>query len=187
MPITLDYDASGVMPNSLPSWAGQNWTLNVGGVIVRTVKGRPDEWKYPKQWYDLFYRKPVNYFEGHGKAAQLMTDNSGNYAKLKDELMYNSYDLAPDEFTFHFMGKSGRFFLGQDGNWRVRSNDNLEVIYDYKNPPNLIGSLFEKYPKGTAVDQQQSKTIAGFVIRDDDGNEYTFGYDKNAIEYTTNI
>lgn len=187
MPITLDYDASGVMPNSLPSWAGQNWTLNVGGVIVRTVKGRPDEWKYPKQWYDLFYRKPVNYFEGHGKAAQLMTDNSGNYAKLKDELMYNSCDLAPDEFTFHFMGKSGKFFLGQDGNWRVRSNDNLEVIYDYKNPANLIGSLFEKYPKGTAVDQQQSKTIAGFVIRDDDGNEYTFGYDKNAIEYTTNI
>ena len=48
MPITLDYDAAGVMPNSLPSYAGQNWTLNVGGVITRTVKGRYDEWIYPK-------------------------------------------------------------------------------------------------------------------------------------------
>jgi len=38
MPITLDYESSGVRVNSLPTWAGQNWTLNVGGVITRTVK-----------------------------------------------------------------------------------------------------------------------------------------------------
>ena len=48
MPISLDYDAAGIMPNSLPSWAGQNWTLNVGGVITRTVKSRYDEWEYPE-------------------------------------------------------------------------------------------------------------------------------------------
>ena len=42
---------------------------------------------------------------------------------------------------FHFMGKSGKFFPDQDGNWRVQSNDNLEVIYDYNDPSNLIGSL----------------------------------------------
>lgn len=186
MPISLDYDATGVMPNSLPSWAGQNWTLNIGGVITRTVKGRRDEWKYPKHIEASFSHKPVNYFECHNKLIEYM-DEGGNYSKLKKDVAYCGYDYAPDEYTFHFMGKSGKFFLDQDGNWRVQSNDNLEVIYDYNNPSNLIGSLFEKYPYSLAIDQEQSKTIAGFVIRDDEGNVYTFGYDKNAIDYTTNF
>lgn len=111
----------------------------------------------------------------------------GRYGSLKDNVEYGGYDLAPDEFTFHFMGKSGKFFLDQDGNWRVRSNDNIEVIYDCANSSNLIGSLFESYPYASAVDREQSKTIAGFVLRDDEGNRYTFGYDKNAIDYTTNF
>lgn len=186
MPISLDYDATGVMPNSLPSWAGQNWTLNIGGVITRTVKGRRDEWKYPKHIEASFSHKPVNYFECHNKLIEYMAEG-GNYSKLKDDVANCGYDYAPDEYTFHFMGKSGKFFLDQDGNWRVQSNDNLEVIYDYNNPSNLIGSLFEKYPYSAAIDQEQSKTIAGFVIRDDEGNVYTFGYDKNAIDYTTNF
>lgn len=186
MPISLDYDATGVMPNSLPSWAGQNWTLNIGGVITRTVKGRRDEWKYPKHIEASFSHKPVNYFECHNKLIEYM-DEGGNYSKLKKDVANCGYDYAPDEYTFHFMGKSGKFFLDQDGNWRVQSNDNLEVIYDYNDPSNLIGSLFEKYPYSAAIDQEQSKTIAGFVIRDDEGNVYTFGYDKNAIDYTTNF
>ena len=186
MPISLDYDATGVMPNSLPSWAGQNWTLNIGGVITRTVKGRRDEWKYPKHIEASFVHKPFNYFECHNKLIEYMAEG-GNYSKLKKDVAYCGYDYAPDEYTFHFMGKSGKFFLDQDGNWRVQSNDNLEVIYDYNNPSNLIGSLFEKYPYSAAIDQNQSKTIAGFVIRDDEGNVYTFGYDKDAIDYTTNF
>lgn len=40
LPITLDYDARGVMPNSLPSWVGQNWTLNVGGCHNPNCKGQ---------------------------------------------------------------------------------------------------------------------------------------------------
>lgn len=156
------------------------------GVITRIAKGRLDEWKYPKHIQASFIRKPINYFECHNKLIEYMAEG-GNYNKLKDDVMYYGYDYAPDEYTFHFMGKSGKFFLDQDGNWRVQSKDNLEVIYDYNNSANLIGSLFEKYPYSTSIDQEQSKTIAGFVIRDDEGNVYTFGYDKNAIDYTTNF
>ena len=31
LPISLAYDAGGVLVNSLPSWVGQNWILNAGG------------------------------------------------------------------------------------------------------------------------------------------------------------
>lgn len=38
--ISLSYDAKGVRVSDLPTWVGQNWTLNAGGIITRTVKGR---------------------------------------------------------------------------------------------------------------------------------------------------
>ena len=186
MPISLDYDAAGIMPNSLPSWAGQNWTLNVGGVITRTVKSRYDEWEYPEHIVKNSGLKFTNYFKCHGKLNEYV-NNGDSYKDLKENVMNGYNDFAPDEYTFHFMGKSGKFFLDQDGNWRVQSNENLEILYDYTNKANISACLFEKYPYKQANDQIQMKTISGFVIRDDDGNRYTFGYDKDAIEYTTNF
>lgn len=183
LPMTLDYDAAGVMPNSLPSPAGQNWTLNIGGVITRTVRGRYDEWTYPKQ-SNLPNTK--NYFQCHSMLKSLMS-KSDNYASLKKELMYNNYDFAPDEYNFHFMGKSGRFFMDDTGNWRVQSDDNLEVLFDVNDQSNFTSPLFKTYPYKQAYDPEQPKTIYGFTIRDTDGNRYVFGYEQSAIEYTTNF
>lgn len=41
---SLVYDTSGILINTLPSWTGTSWTLDVGGVITRAVKGYPDEY-----------------------------------------------------------------------------------------------------------------------------------------------
>ena len=43
IPITLNYNASGVQPDQHPGWVGTNWSLSAGGVISRRVKGLPDE------------------------------------------------------------------------------------------------------------------------------------------------
>ena len=42
--IGLQYDSGGIRVNQVPGWVGQNWSLNAGGVIVRTMRGfRRDE------------------------------------------------------------------------------------------------------------------------------------------------
>lgn len=187
MPITLDYDASGVMVNNLPSWAGQNWTLNIGGVITRSRRGAIDE----KELSDYLVRRDIvhnSYFKNHGKIREVVDDASNNYKKLKD-LFGNekvSWDMSPDIFTFHFLGKSGKFFLGNDGEWKVISNDNLEILFDCDDDNNYSLSLFERMPSLT-IREYQKRSIAGFIIRDDEGNTYRFGYNKDATEYTTNI
>lgn len=47
LPITLDYTARGVRVEDVSGLAGYNWTLNTGGVVMRTVRGGiPDESLY---------------------------------------------------------------------------------------------------------------------------------------------
>lgn len=43
LPISLEYDASGVKVESIASAVGLNWSLNVGGAVSRTIKSAPDE------------------------------------------------------------------------------------------------------------------------------------------------
>jgi hypothetical protein len=43
IPVSLNYSANGLKVDEIPSRAGLGWTLNAGGVITRTVQGKPDE------------------------------------------------------------------------------------------------------------------------------------------------
>ena len=184
LPISLAYDAGGVLVNSLPSWVGQNWILNAGGVITRTVQGCYDEWIYPKQMQLSYFK---NYYHSIGELPNLLKQSSNNYAALKEDVTYGYHDLAPDIFTFNFCGKTGKFFLGNDGNWKVLSDENLEILFDYTNDNNFITPFIATYPYKQAVDKNQRKTIKGFTIRDSEGTTYEFGMNLNAIDFTTNI
>ena len=50
LPVTLNYQATGVMMNSLPGWTGHNWVLSAGGCITRLANGRHDEYIYPETY-----------------------------------------------------------------------------------------------------------------------------------------
>lgn len=138
MPISLDYDASGVQMNCLPSWTGHNWTLQAGGIITRHVEGRYDEYKYPTQMTRLFGYDPENYFEHSSRLTELLEDETDGYSRLKNQLVYNYYDLSPDIFSFSFMGKTGKFFMDHTGNWVVCSDENLDVLFDPNDNSNFI-------------------------------------------------
>ncbi|UKK72563.1 hypothetical protein L6467_01540 [Segatella bryantii] len=187
MPISLDYESTGVMMNTLPSWTGENWTLNVGGVITRKINDKPDEWispssltqgtKYPN-FGKYCYLKSF-----HKLSKDIYSGNTNN-------ILYNAcsqeYDLEPDIFYFNFLGHHGRFLLDKSGHWRVDSEENFEVIYDiYNNLEKLKYPFISTFPSN--IDDKQPKTIAGFKLRDEHGNIYEFGYDNNSIEYTSNF
>ena len=107
-PISLQYDASGVLLNSLPGWTGHNWTLLAGGAITRIRQGHYDEYVPENQ---PTARPFSNYFHCYGK----LVEHKDSTDSLKHNVLYDRYDYQPDIFTFSFLGKSGRFFLGNDG------------------------------------------------------------------------
>ena len=93
------------------------------------------------------------------------------------------------------MGKVGYFFLGNDGQWKVMSDENLDIIFDVDADYSFKRPFIEKFPCQTAVQRYQPKTIGGFIIRDDKGFCYEFGNPRHsssdhtsvtdAIEYNT--
>ena len=115
MSISLDYDASGILMNTLPSWTGYNWTLNVGGVISRQMYGFYDDFLYPAQAHASNSRR---WFDNYGKLEELMSASDRESAFNNWNILY---DDGPDRFTFSFMGHSGKFYLGNDGQWKVQS------------------------------------------------------------------
>ncbi len=179
--ITLSYDTSGILANSLPGWTGHGWILNAGGVITRSVNGAIDDYE-PSSFWGSFGK--ANYFNSYEKLTYDINEGNG-YHTLKEQVENDSCDLAPDVFYFNFMGKSGRFFLGGDGQWHVLSDSNLDVVFNVHDNANYIYPFINKFPHKSSF---QPKTIKGFTILDDGGNKYIFGSvdgnDTNAIEYS---
>lgn len=185
LPVTLQYDASGVQMNSLPGWTGHNWVLNAGGCITRKLNHRCDEYIYPSHIH--FSVETRNYFQSYSSLPTILAGDDSNYSHLKDSVLYNHNDFSPDIFYFNVMGISGRFFLGNDGEWKVFCEKNVEVIFDINDSSNYISPFISHYPKldGNNSTYNQPKTIKGFILRDENGTEYHFGGSKDYIEYFT--
>lgn len=179
LPIYLQHDASGVLVNSLPSWTGHNWTLMAGGAITRCIEGVADE-------YEPIHQSSVYPFTNYFHSIGQLCKDINNDTELASNLEKIRYDYAPDIFYFNFMGITGKFFMGNDGQWKVLSDHNLDVVFDVNNTQNYIVPFIEKMP-GNTTNIKQPKVIKGFVLRDDKGNIYEFGGNNTSIEYSTNF
>lgn len=106
-------------------------------------------------------------------------------------------DTSADLFYFNFMGISGTFFFGNDGNWKVLCDQNIDVLFDVNDSTNYIESFEDEfwYRRSNTRNEtiynalcvKQPKTIRGFTLVDEIGNRYIFGGDKNSIEYSMSL
>lgn len=92
--VSLDYAAGGINVNQGPTTAGLGWNLSSGGMVVRTVRGMPDD--YPHKGF--LYAPSV----------------TNNYRVDGTKYYYDSLDAQQDVFQFSFNGRSGKFYIGKD-------------------------------------------------------------------------
>lgn len=188
---SIDYDGSGVRVNSLPGPMGTSWTLNCGGVITRSANGGYDEYELPEQ---SFQECPVvpyfNYSSHHGVLEAAATKASLMATTVWQNIPYHDYE--PDVFHFNFMGMTGSFFLGNDGQWKVRSDCDIEVLLDIYDGSNFDYPLYRYFPglhpsQSNHNPESVSKTIKTIVLRDGQGNTYRFGGDNSSVEYSIGL
>lgn len=180
--VSMSYDTGGIIATSLPGWTGHNWTLNAGGAITRVRNGFVDEFKFSPYDPSTFR----NNFDNPEKLQQYVTEyynNSTDYDQKIETLVNNivvgDYECMPDVFYFNFMGKSGRFFYGPDGQWKVLSDNNICVVFDVHDDNNYILPFFKYHKVDDTTGGKQRKTIKGFTLIDEDGTKYIFG-DKSS-------
>ncbi|MCL6220605.1 hypothetical protein [Zunongwangia pacifica] len=179
--ISLNYNSSGIQVNSVPGWVGQNWSLNAGGVITRTVRGEHD-YRYQVRNFSMDGRKLIlkGYYYCYNKLNTNNWSNTTNLKNLASEARnytssndYYEMDLEPDIFTFNFLGMHGKFFLGNDGNYKIQSDTNLKVIIEE-------GDLRTTSFNGYAA---LPKDIGKITLIDDKGIKYVFGKTPSETEY----
>lgn len=173
--VSLDYDSSGVRVEDTPGWVGQNWSLSAGGIITRAVHDWPDELNNMTESVVTVNRSqgyfyPPSYLrlnDPYWATADFLVNSMTARAEPS-----NGKESAPDVFTFNFMGKSGKFFMGQDGEWKVASQHNLKIVVESSKfiyPPSSLTLPV------SPIFQNQTKTIGEIKIQDDKGLEYVFG------------
>lgn len=177
IPITIRYISDGFKPGRRPSIIGNNWMLNVGGVITRNVVGSPDDVKgYKESTVTGKYM-----LDG-----LLVAIRSGTYKYYTKNDLYNlnlsmtnsgnpyvsgdlEHDYAPDIFNFSFGGHKGYFYIGNDG--AIKSSLGEGYLIDISNMP------IQNY----STTESPSNSI--IKITTPDGYIYEFGGDTSYMEY----
>lgn len=111
VPISISYNSNGIKVDQLTSNVGLGWSLNIGGVISRVVKGKPDE----------------------NRTVSIPQNIIGNYES--DEAISYFYNLGNNEaldsqidvFNFNFLGKSGKFVLNQQKEPMLLNSSELKI------------------------------------------------------------
>ena len=159
VPISLQYNGTGLIPNKECGKVGHDWALVAGGAITRTVNGVPDEWQSSGSSYD-YGQNGMLYYQRSGNAPK---SNAGiRFLEIQD----NSNETTPDMFSFNFCGHTGQFMIDHDGTVKVVGKAPYKVdVSDIK---------IQQYG---AVQQISSITMTA-----GDGTRYTFGGNIHALE-----
>lgn len=177
IPISIKYISDGFKPSRRLSIIGNNWSLNVGGVISRNVCGSPD---------DVRGYKESTVSGKYMLDGLLVALRDGKYKYYNKTDLYNlnvskttngnpyvdgdlEYDLAPDIFNFSFNGIQGCFFIGNDGKIKSSLGDSYKI--------DITGMSIQNY-SSTAT-----PTNSTIKITTPDGYLYEFGGDYSYLEY----
>gem|GEM_PF-3166660 len=172
LPVSLNYNASGIKVTEEPGPVGMSWSLNAGGVITRIVRGHPDELN---QGTGIDSRRGY-YATLESLAAYYTPKTQGgmDLGEQKDfllEVARNRFDTEPDVYFYNFGGNSGMFVIDGKGGYVSFPDANLKIEYSTPTPIT---------PESAANSYGYDSGIDEFVVTTDDGTRYTFNFSERS-------
>lgn len=106
MPVSISYHAGGRKVYDQTGPVGLGWNLNAGGMISRTVYGKPDD--------------QTQFLGSSKKAANINQQDYYDFDFLKDAVdSYSRSDTEYDIFSYSCGGYSGKFVMDQSNNTKA--------------------------------------------------------------------
>lgn len=185
IPISLDYNYNGFIPNFQASEVGLGWSISCGGFITREVRGLPDEGFAILSMQSNLDRDLYG-FDFLSQQEKVGYQNADiRYHYLEDETSPENilrfyifspngdcYDATPDIYHFTFLGRSGSFVIDSNtGQFKAYNTSTFDG--DYKIEKNTYTSSNGGYLHPTS-----------FIITTSDGYRYIFG-DSSEYSYST--
>ncbi len=146
LPIELSYHAGGIKADEIAGWVGLGWSLNSGGVITRSMVGRPDE-------------ASNGYIDVSGDSL-FLADWQSPTQNLRDKIIDQDWDTQPDEFFFNVGGQSGKFMFKPGGSVMQFPQSDFDISYA-NNTFTLIDGAGVKYTFAATETTTQMNTILG--------------------------
>uniref|UniRef100_UPI002617F192 hypothetical protein n=2 Tax=uncultured Muribaculum sp. TaxID=1918613 RepID=UPI002617F192 len=190
-PVAIAYHCDGLKPSEPDGIVGAGWTLRSAGVITASRHDLPDELDYINGVSLYTDYSDFGWYHRH-RSANIPFDDAGSVRRALDGYAHSDRlfdDTEPDVFNFSFPGCQGAFFLGEDGEWKVRCNKDVKVFFggtssDYVDPYELLDLYISDTPDYLKISgQAYSKSFGRFKIIDEDGTEYTFGGSNESVEH----
>jgi YD repeat-containing protein len=207
LPISLRYSTNTVKPYNDPSWVGLGWNLMAGGLVNRVVNGKPDD----ENWYGMYDYNHTretnmgffydtdrlsgatwnNAFDIHHFMGEAMNLNNwptrydwwGNTTTTISPEFYTIKDYSPDEFSFSVGSLSGKFYMDNSGNWKVKSIPMVKILKptndDYAT---LAVPPYYSPITGYTMTFPERRYLNKITFVDDKGITYVFGGNVNANE-----
>lgn len=171
--IALRYNTQGVKVDSRSSWVGTGWSLDLGGVISRTVRGIPDDKQLgTDNTLGLLHNAEFWDYDNLGNF-QVNTSNGTFTASKQEEFKWRAkgssshrYDTQFDLYQYSLLGASGRFVVVKEGGELVAKQLNLEGQVKIELDPDPV-----------------SLQINSFTVTDAYGYKYFF--DKKEVTRST--
>lgn len=142
--VSLSYYASGIKVDQEASWVGLGWSLNAGGVITCQTRGVPDKLDAKTGKMD---RTLLRFRDYPDETIDQFIDSERHKWVSAADIRPDGCDAAPDIFYFNYCGRTGKFYLDENGKGCMVNQDD---------------SLIEFQPDGT------------FKITDEKGFVYLF-------------
>ncbi|MEM8524808.1 MAG: DUF6443 domain-containing protein [Bacteroidota bacterium] len=177
VPISVSYHSGGIRIEEVASWVGLGWSLNAGGVVTRTVRGKPDE---------------LGYFVG-APIPDISSDLVSHYCYFEDVVKEETEDSEPDLFHFNFNGYVGELFFDQNKtayhnphqNLKIEANENFSEIHI--TTPDGVKYIFGDMNSSSTKEENvnlSSCTQDGNIVSSDQESTQTAWYLSKIVHFS---
>ena len=113
LPISLNYNYTGLIVDEIPGITGLGWSLNAGGIITRQLRGRPDE---EPNGYIGMNRIGVNWVLPYVNNELSTVDRN----RLEENAASGFWDTQPDKFMISVGNIQATFYFDENKNVVVK-------------------------------------------------------------------